>query len=578
MGQKTTKIGVGLIVGLLSIAMITLVGVFSRRAFAQDAYEKVIALAKEDCRKIAERFGEQVPTLAIGGVKIDTYSVGCGFNGDSEHGSQQIEDMQIVIDGVSFTRYSTSESAQNGIRTAIKYYETKLKTNTADNDFVSIVREPPNGYVYLLKGYLTYVWPELRKTHTAIIGIIKGSCAVKVTGRSFYSAAGYHVSDPQTHKTINKHQEFNHDREADVLELARQKAEEVFGVLNCGDSAAVQPAQNAPQAGETSDTSVSDLRLLLTVPMAPGSPSGGIPEGVTEAVFTFLSVDNARGSYAITRDLFNAASENANPALLDVKNLTVKNPLPRGYNPIYDRPNSPYGHSEAEIAEFFAIQEGRVKAPAMPWTAQWVEERDARGRLAIARPNDPEYMKHFTDLSGLTMKLPVAVANEGNTIIVKFGDAQVAVSPQASLQISGKNSIDVLQGSVAVSRPTNFSDIRFTIHTPLGDITSDKTRFWVAHDPEKGYTLVGIWEGSVSIAHAYSGETTTLKSQEDGKPNMAILLDPKLIQASPEPQAEPTAEQAKKGGSGMLWVILPILIGGGFWLYKKRGSVKKLTD
>src|SRR3989338_850645 len=73
--QRTTKIKTGVIVSLLGVTLIVSAGIsWPPHAFAQDAFEKVFALAEEDCKKIAERFGEQVPVeLTIGGVKIDTY-------------------------------------------------------------------------------------------------------------------------------------------------------------------------------------------------------------------------------------------------------------------------------------------------------------------------------------------------------------------------------------------------------------------------------------------------------------------------------------------------------------------------
>src|SRR3989344_4376194 len=144
------------------------------------------------------------------------------------------------------------------------------------------MEETPDGSVYLLKSYLVSVWPELRKTHTAKVAIVKGSCIVSVTSYSTYKEiaagrAGYHVSDPQTYKTINKHPEFNHDREADMLESARQKAEEVFGMLDCGDSAPVQPATNVPANNSPDDVLIAENQTMIFLTKATftrvGDPS-----------------------------------------------------------------------------------------------------------------------------------------------------------------------------------------------------------------------------------------------------------------------------------------------------------------
>src|SRR3990167_4351276 len=221
MNQKTENIKNGIVIGLLGITMIVSTGVLlPPHAFAQSAFNKVYDQAEKDCEKIAERFGKPFPSsLAIGGVGIDTdtYSVGCGFKSED---SLQIEDIRIVIDSFGLSRYSTPEAARNSIRRSVEVYPLEHKTNTTNSDIVATMEETPDGSVYLLKSYLVSVWPELRKTHTAKVAIVKGSCIVSVTSYSTYKAAGYHVSDPQTYKAINKHPEFNHDREADMLESA----------------------------------------------------------------------------------------------------------------------------------------------------------------------------------------------------------------------------------------------------------------------------------------------------------------------------------------------------------------------
>ena len=244
--QRTTKIKTGVIVSLLGVTLIVSAGIsWPPHAFAQDAFEKVFALAEEDCKKIAERFGEQVPVdLTIGGVKIDTYSAGCGFshaNEGVEYDAQQIEDIKIFIGGFDFSRYYTSQAAQQSIRRSINASGLERKTHTI---------ETSDGSLYLLKSPLVY-GSEFQKTHTASIDIVKGNCVVGVTSYSQYHDGeyrdeGYHLS------TGNRHPGFNHDREADMLKLARQKAEEVFGVLDCADTTVGTPlGENASSVSLT---------------------------------------------------------------------------------------------------------------------------------------------------------------------------------------------------------------------------------------------------------------------------------------------------------------------------------------
>lgn len=203
------------------------------RALAVDSAQEAYALAEEDCKKIAMQLGKETPiNLYIGGTGLDTYSVSCGFSNEGFPGFAflQVEDMRIAINSIGFSR-STPEAAQNFRAKRNASEDTK---ETTKDGFEKIHRKTPDGSEYIYKGYLLFTRQEFRKTHTAEVSIVRGTCTVSVTGRSAYGGASYHISDPKTHEDINKHPGFNHDREAEILALARQKAEEVFSVLDCG--------------------------------------------------------------------------------------------------------------------------------------------------------------------------------------------------------------------------------------------------------------------------------------------------------------------------------------------------------
>ncbi|MDP3769816.1 MAG: hypothetical protein U1A23_01545, partial [Candidatus Sungbacteria bacterium] len=126
--------------------------------------------------------------------------------------------------------------------------------------------------------------------------------------------------------------------------------------------------------------------------------------------------------------------------------------------------------------------------------------------------------------------------------------------------------IVLLSGVVEVIHPNDSDDLE-GIQTPLGTVLSVHTRFWVAHNPEKNYSLVGVREGSVSVTHSFTGETITLEPKENGEPGIAVLLGP----STQEEIAITTPNNAWR------WIIVILITGGlGYLAYRKRHSVLKI--
>ena len=245
-----------------------------------------------------------------------------------------------------------------------------------------------------------------------------------------------------------------------------------------------------------------------------------------------------------------SALKNVDQTLLDAAHLTVH---PIETHLVVGRTPIPVIH--------FVLDENEtrfVEPEPSHWEAKWIEEKDAIGRQAMLWGKDQT--KLLSELNGAPLQLPIAITNEGNMTIMKFEDTAGAISPETQLQVSEKNSISLEQGSVAVSHPTDPYGTRFTIHTPFGDVTSDHTRFWVAHNPDMGYTLVGIWEGRVAIV-ASSGETMTLEPNANGQPNIALLL--------------PVQSEQAREKSSIFWVIgviVLLIIGGSALILRKKGK------
>src|SRR3989338_9083732 len=120
------------------------------------------------------------------------------------------------------------------------------------------------------------------------------------------------------------------------------------------------------------------------------------------------------------------------------------------------------------------------------------------------------------------------VTKPGARQIGVLNDTPFVLHPDSQVGIKSLNALELSGGAVEIQRPDNPLEPSFIVETPLGAVRSNKTRFWVAYNPIRGYTLVGVWEGAVSVTHAYTGKTIKLEALENGMPNIALLLSPEF--------------------------------------------------
>ena len=577
MDQKTAKMKNDTIIGLSGMVLVTIMSagiLLPPRAFAQDAYEKVLALAEEDCKKIAERFGEQVPgELIIGGVGIDTYSAGCGFshtNEGVEYDVQQIEDMKLFIGGFGFRRYDTSQAAQQSIRRSINASGPERKTHTI---------ETSDGSLYLLKSPLFY-GSEFQKTHTASIDIVKGSCVVGVTSYSQYRdgeyrGEGYHLS------TGNRHPGFNHDREADMLKLIRQKAEEIFSVVDCGEDTTPSPS-DAPTPIDwpkcfaecpvvtaskdciiTPDTRPSEmqcLRDLLNSSLAcQNTCIAKMPEKECSAdapPMQFPEI-NFGGRQYFTN----------NPAIIDLispddlTQMSISSDLPE----VKDINNKVFDNSAGSISNPLKNQasvwgtEGQAVDILLPGETEWHE----------LKKNDPipSGSRIFT---GMDSDILIYLGSGG---VVKAKPFTDFIFDQNLVDESCKEGsrtplihhLDLRDGEVEVQVEQGTYQGSMQVTTPSATNAVRGTHFWVSYDATKNISATGVYEGAVAVTDRATGAAMELKPMSDGTPGIAILGS-----ASSE-QPEQT-----KNGNGLFWIItLLVICGGVFWFHKKG---KKVDD
>ena len=148
------------------------------------------------------------------------------------------------------------------------------------------------------------------------------------------------------------------------------------------------------------------------------------------------------------------------------------------------------------------------------------------------------------------------VTKPGARQIGILNDTPFVLHPDSQVGIKSLNTLELPGGAVEIQRPDDPLDSSFVVETPLGAVKSNKTRFWVAYNPTRGYTLVGVWEGAVSVTHSYTGKTMTLEAFENGTPNIVLLLSP---------------EFRKSKASVWLGIIIVLIAGAAsYFVYRKK--------
>ena len=485
-----------------------------------------------------------------------------------------------------------------GVGTGYEFIGTdRQELNTSVLDMLD---NPEDGVYYQYSGDFMFMFGNCAISFhggTALFNDAITKAFYKNHDLQWYRDKPYELNDLR-YKIVNAHPISDHENSLPQLEqFFVSFAKELAGRL--------APVCGAKTPAASQSTADDELDLLITLPFVDIGRVGELPEAKDPLTFTYDLPDGRNvtiDKLDIAEDLFSlefgfhmdpGPLEIVNPdrlldiKLIDPKGLTISDPnvtgpgndytaevMRRSVNtPANTYPINQAARSEAEVAKYIFVQDNTKKLSPAPWSAEFMTEKDVQGRKAMAwqwlDKNDPS--KPFTGLDGLTLKLPVAIHNDGDMSVVKFDNTAIGVGFQADFQAISENSIFLIKGKVSVARSEqNTEGTRFVINTPYGTIASDKTRFWVAQNTERGYTLVGIYEGKVSITHALTGETSTLAPNADGSPAMAVLLN------ALAPQNRDTApEVIKKSGGVFGWVIgiIVVLLGGGYWFFWKTRKI-----
>lgn len=241
--------GIGIFIGIFLPVIV----------LAQEAYDQVMEQGREDCQKIADQIGEKNPSVVGSGIGTDDFFATCDwdhFGYWRGYTSQMIEDVKITTNAIHFNRYNSAEAAQKDLQSIIQSYSADI-TNPAETALIFTTKKTSDGFVFVSKTDWVALTGDSKAAKdtsdtSAIVGIIRGSCLMRVssdTMREPEVAKNYHYIDPKTYKYVDRHPDFNHDREVELLLLARAKAEEILGVLDCGEGtpSTTPPGEDLPE-------------------------------------------------------------------------------------------------------------------------------------------------------------------------------------------------------------------------------------------------------------------------------------------------------------------------------------------
>lgn len=288
-----------LIIIILSSSMfITMVVLMPSLTFAQNADDRVRAVAQEDCKKIAKRLGESVPAISITSNNSIIYST-CNFQALIGDTSKFIEDVKIIVDSITLNRYSTAESAKDDLLYEKKAASDSLARTSKSEMKSESITETSDGYFHILKFQNDLAGDVVAGNNIVlndfIVNTLRGSCRIIVRGSSYLEndkKATYHFYGPGN-EAIDTHPNFNHNREAEILTLTREKAEELLNLLGCdsGVSSSKSKSLNksnytqaliidSPKESDFKKVKLSDFKKINPVSSASATKSANITDSV----------------------------------------------------------------------------------------------------------------------------------------------------------------------------------------------------------------------------------------------------------------------------------------------------------
>jgi hypothetical protein len=103
------------------------------------------------------------------------------------------------------------------------------------------------------------------------------------------------------------------------------------------------------------------------------------------------------------------------------------------------------------------------------------------------------------------------------------------------------------------------------------------TQFRVKYDEERGYSLVSVYKGSVSVKNRQTGEAAIFEPLENGKPNIIVVFNPVSKNGAEAEEASKEEEISKKANwwPAIIITLVIVFVGLVYLVYRKREKIKQ---
>ena len=125
--------------------------------------------------------------------------------------------------------------------------------------------------------------------------------------------------------------------------------------------------------------------------------------------------------------------------------------------------------------------------------------------------------------------------------------------------------IEILRRAIEQERKEN----ALKVHTPEAVAGVRGTHFWVAYDKNTHTSVFRVYEGEIELTANATGEKIVLKQINDVPAIAMVVPSQKIAEAEPLPQAQ-------ERGNSFVWILVVIVLGGGAFILYKTGKLQQL--
>lgn len=386
-----------------------------------------------------------------------------------------------------------------------------------------------------------------------------GSCATCASGKIIDQFESCVESAATTPKPTSETSESGID--TDISRLARFRAEitkgaeKIISIKECGLPRL--PSQNSCVAEKLNsvielkpddllDPAMQELKSRLS---GPANNFGPRPSYATE----FIPVDS---TYTLTQALLRKGLPKETVQKISEKTESAFEPAPQTAQEILGK----FRYELSPSTNLMVLDADNFSEASLPSVAVGTLSEASNWKPLI---KGSEFSKQGAIFTGENST--VRIGNKAMILEIKPKSIVVAGATPSDTMSAEKEFVPKLitvhEGGVRVWNEGGDAGNDLTVETPLTVTKSKHTQFAVAYDPENQYAITVIYEGEVEVTNKLTGETAILTPTDEGKPRALV--------------ASLATTSEKKDSLWTLTIIILLLLGGtGFWLYKK-GLFKK---